>query len=143
MFLKAENEVYMPLLHRPFLRNGDSDPIHMCSLGKNFPSRKVINNFLFTRHISGGQPAGTGPLTGTKSTQLGCLCSCFIGRHLSGSHSSQESNQMLNKIQIGFTGVKGSITQYLSFFMYIYINRDVYFLNCFKSDQLTIVRKWL
>ena len=95
-------------------------------------------------HISGGQPAGTGPLTGTKSTQLGCLCSCFIGRHPSGSHSSQEPKQMLNKIQIGFTGVKqGQLTQYLAFFMHIYLNRDVYFLNSFKSDQLTVVRKWL
>ena len=27
--------------------------------------------------------------------------------------------------------------------MHIYLNRDVYFLNSFKSDQLTVVRKWL
>ena len=140
MLLKAKNEVYMPFLGRPFLRNGNNDPIHMCSLSKNFPSRKVINNFLFTMHISGGQPVGTGPLTGTKSTQLGCLCPCLIGRHSSGSHSSQEPKQILNKIQIGFTGVKGSLTQYLALFMHVYLNRDVYFLNSFKSDQLTVVR---
>ena len=47
MFLNAKNEVYMPLLHRPFLRNGNNDPIHVCSLIKNFPSRKVINNFIY------------------------------------------------------------------------------------------------
>ena len=65
-------------------------------------------------HISGGQPAGMGPVTGTESTQLGCLWSCFIGRHPSGSQNSQDPKQILNKIPAGFTGVKGSLTWYLA-----------------------------
>lgn len=98
---KAKNEVYALLLHRPFLRNGNNDPIHLCSFYYSFLLENA-RNILFTMHSARGQPAGIVPITGTKRTHLGYLSLYLFGSHPGCSHNPQELKQRLNKIEAGF-----------------------------------------
>jgi hypothetical protein len=72
------------------------------------------NDFLFTMHISRGQPLGWLSIPGTKHTQLGCLSFYFFGSHPGGSHNSQEPKQMLSKLKqySGRSGVINTASSY-------------------------------